>query len=1052
MAVNYCTTCGAALQPRARFCANCGARVAESAPPSAEEGLVSSCTEIFEAMPRRLNTAAAKGLNAVYEFDLSGDGGGKWQIIINDGKCRVEEGQHPSPNITISMSAQDYLDMTLGKLDGEEAFMSGRLRISGDLQLALRMQDLFADESPSDEPQPGILGEQDNGIPTESAVSDQIAAASRKTQISQRANLTLLATENSDPFKNMLLSLFQPKDGQAFRRWRDRLYDNGRSDGYEYLARMIDAAVGAGVLRHLFLLVGNLSDVDASDFPPLGTIWRKIGTCLADALAAIVGFAAYDFQINLHASFDQPLIDWSLDDERGAELDELEKECEADLAGSPIAIDRVADWFSSRRIDEAGAEEAIRAVGIPGIGRTVAEAVYLRCATWLLFPSLFLKRTGQKSLAEDAESAFSRCASRVPPGDENYGRLADFSAKSGIEMPLFVALTMLDGAISFTDTGIVTVSEDSAAHVSAVTSSDSLGENANQVATAPKVRDGSDAEVAAPPTIASAEELAASLSNLVGLSSIKQSLAEVRSLLTIGEDRRSAGLPSTRLSLHAVFAGNPGTGKTTVARLYARMLQSLGYLKRGHLVEVDRSQLIAEYLGQTASKTLGVLKSALGGVLFIDEAYALKQDKQDTYGQECIDTLLKFIEDHRDELVVILAGYKEEMGELIDSNPGFKSRFSQYLFFEDYTDEQLGTILRRMAQAEGLLVSDVDVAAVIEELSRERAGKNFSNARAVRNLFEGAIRRQALRLAGLKQAGGVLTKEQLMRLERSDFFDSQNEQKNIEPLGELDSLIGLESVKKVVREYRDLIKIAKLRGQDPREVLQPYFVMLGNPGTGKTTVARLMGRIFKELGYLPSDQLIETDRQSLVGGYVGQTAIKSQAVLERALGGTLFIDEAYSLDRQGAAEDFGQEAIETLLKFMEDNRGRLVVVAAGYDKEMRSFLNSNPGLRSRFTNVISFPDYTSTECAEIFRRMVASQKLVLAPGVSDAISTAFGKLLEAPNWSNARDVRTLLEFVMRCQAERLTIAPSSPIDVIEIADITAALDRFQTEKLAGAVR
>lgn len=894
-----------------------------------------------------------------------------------------------------------------------------------------------------------------------STIASADASGKSKTEIFHRSQPTILVPENSVPFQNMLKSLLQNKDGEGFRYWRDKLYANHRSDGYEYLARMIDACVATGVLSHLrsFDLAvhaygGHLSShVEASRLRRLQGICATIQTYLADALAAIEGFAACDFQVSIRPSFDEALTNWALDDQRSARLEEAQKACEAELAESPIRILSLSDWYSSRRIDEAGTEAAILAVGTPMNDGNSAEDVHLKCALEMLLQHLILRSRDDTAFALRAKNVFSMCACHVRPGNLNYDLIAEYSKKEEIPLPAFIPLTQLDGIISFTDTGIVTLGEDGGAErISTTPGADSICNASNEdiATTVPRVEHRSDSEGSKLLSPAAADELASSFSNLVGLSSIKQSLAEVRSLLSIAEDRRGAGLPSTRLSLHAVFAGNPGTGKTTVARLYARMLQSLGYLKRGHLVEVDRSQLIAEYLGQTASKTLGVLQSALGGVLFIDEAYALKQDKQDTYGQECIDTILKFIEDHRDEFVVILAGYKDQMGELVDSNPGFKSRFAQYLFFEDYTDEQLGTILTRMAQAEGLLVSDTDVALVVEELSRERVGKNFSNARAVRNLFEGAIRRQALRLAALKQAGTVLTKEQLMRLERSDFFDSETEQKGIEPLRELDALIGLAPVKKAVMEYGDLIKISKLRGQDPREVLQPYFVMLGNPGTGKTTVARLMGRIFKELGYLPSDQLIETDRQSLVGGYVGQTAIKTEAVLDRALGGTLFIDEAYSLVGQAVGEDFGKEVIETLLKFMEDNRGRLVVVAAGYDNEMRLFLNSNPGLRSRFTNVISFPNYTSTECAQIFTRMVASQKLVLAQGVSGAISTAFEKLLGAPNWSNARDVRTLLEFVMRCQAERLTSYPDPQINVIGLADLEAAVDRFQREKLAGA--
>jgi SpoVK/Ycf46/Vps4 family AAA+-type ATPase len=180
----------------------------------------------------------------------------------------------------------------------------------------------------------------------------------------------------------------------------------------------------------------------------------------------------------------------------------------------------------------------------------------------------------------------------------------------------------------------------------------------------------------------------AELDQLVGLKKVKESLSEIRSLLAVNSERQKAELPVPKGSLHAVFAGNPGTGKTTVARIYAEMLKEFGYLRSGQLVEADRGRLVAEYLGQTAVKTTKVLQEALGGVLFIDEAYALKNDPNDSFGQECIDTLLKFMEDHRENLVVIAAGYKDRIAALLETNPGFKSRFAQFLTSDLSTQQQ----------------------------------------------------------------------------------------------------------------------------------------------------------------------------------------------------------------------------------------------------------------------------------------------------------------------------------------------------------------------------
>ena len=457
---------------------------------------------------------------------------------------------------------------------------------------------------------------------------------------------------------------------------------------------------------------------------------------------------------------------------------------------------------------------------------------------------------------------------------------------------------------------------------------------------------------------------------------------------------------------------------------------------------------MSQFVGDTARKTTELLQKSIGGVLFIDEAYALKAGRIRTHSaRKRYDTLLKFMEDHRENwsssLLAMTTKWINCWGQ-----SRLKSRFNQYIHFDDYNDEQLAAIMISMAAAQGFNIAEDDVTSAVELLSRERAGTNFGNARAVRNVLDQAIRRQAVRIASLAK-GVSHTREQLSALERGDMLGEAALAKTSGE-DELNSLTGLENVKRTIREYKNQIAVAKMRGQDARNTIQPYFVMLGNPGTGKTTVARILGRIFKELGYLPSDHVVETDREDLVAGFVGQTAIKTKKVLEQALGGTLFIDEAYSLTtNRGGGEDFGKEAIDTLLKFMEDQRGRMIVIAAGYDREMRDFLNSNPGLRSRFTNIIQFSDYSTDDCIQIFAALLKSQNLSTMDEATATLATAFDALRQAPNWSNGRDVRTFLEFVLRAQAERV-ITTASPPNVIAEADIATGLRVFLDNKNTGA--
>ena len=265
----------------------------------------------------------------------------------------------------------------------------------------------------------------------------------------------------------------------------------------------------------------------------------------------------------------------------------------------------------------------------------------------------------------------------------------------------------------------------------------------------------------------SLEELMAQLDELIGLDEIKKEVKSLINLVKVRRLRESHGLPNSAMSLHMVFLGNPGTGKTTVARLLGGLYAAVGALSKGQLIEVDRSGLVAGYVGQTALKTQQVIESALGGVLFIDEAYSLSSGGENDFGREAIETLLKAMEDHRDELVVIVAGYDEPMEKFIDSNPGLESRFNKYLYFPDYNAEQLMAMFRMRCKKNGYTLtpeSEKRAEALFTEMYENR-GDNFGNGRDVRNRFENIVSHQADRVVTLESP----TKEQLMEILPEDF-------------------------------------------------------------------------------------------------------------------------------------------------------------------------------------------------------------------------------------------------------------------------------------------
>lgn len=537
------------------------------------------------------------------------------------------------------------------------------------------------------------------------------------------------------------------------------------------------------------------------------------------------------------------------------------------------------------------------------------------------------------------------------------------------------------------------------------------------------------------------EEAKKALEDLIGLETVKTQINDIATYLQFIKIRKGKGFDESQMiNLNAVFMGNPGTGKTTVANLLGQIYWSLDLLSHGKVHEVGRADLVGEYIGQTAPKVKKAIEKARGGVLFIDEAYALtnRGDDGKDFGKEVIEVLLTELSGGKGDLAIVCAGYPAEMSLFLNSNPGLASRLSNVIQFPDYLPDELMEIAAFAAQKRDVKLSEESEKYLhkkVVELYRNRE-RTFGNARLVNGVIEESKQNMALRLMQNEEGIAELTNDELSTVDLQDikkvFSKGLNRKAKIpidealleDALTQLHDLIGLDSVKKEVEEMAKLARYYREIGKDVRKAFSLHTVFKGNPGTGKTTIARLIVQIYKGLGILERGHLVEVDRKDLVAAYSGQTAIKTNKIIEEAMGGGLFIDEAYALTNSNDA--FGKEAIETLLKQMEDKRGDFMVIVAGYPKEMDTFLEANPGLLSRFDKQFIFEDYNTPQLFEIAETLIEEEDLEFDAAAKIHIIKYIDKLVKTKHkyFGNARTIRKIIAQAVHKQ--HLRMAQLSP--------------------------
>lgn len=528
------------------------------------------------------------------------------------------------------------------------------------------------------------------------------------------------------------------------------------------------------------------------------------------------------------------------------------------------------------------------------------------------------------------------------------------------------------------------------------------------------------------------KELLKELEKLHGLEEVKTVVRNQMDRIKVDMIARQAGaVGSTKGgTLHTLYVGEPGTGKTTVAEIVGKIFCAMGLLPKGNqkITTVSRADLVALYVGHTARLVKEVCERADGGVLFIDEAYSLNNSYNDTFGKEAVDTLIQELENRRGSMMIILAGYEKEMEEFLKTNPGLKSRIPNKIHFENYNVEDMVSIFEEMMSAENYFWAASDVMEATNLLTRliEEKSKDpdFGNARGVRNLFEKVKNIQRGRLAAVENIEESSNAEEFDSITKEDILAASDivlkERKSIEELlGELKELTGLDGVKSQVEDMvnsMNYIKLAKSRNINlARSQGTLHMIFSGNPGTGKTTVAKLLGEIYLKLGVLRKNTFILAVRSDLIGQYQGHTAQLVANKAAEADGGILFIDEAYQLCLD-ERDTVGNEAIGTLLSIVEEKRDSLMVILAGYSDRMEGFLRTNPGLRSRFPNVISFTDYTLDEMVEIMKKNCQKESMILEDGVEQLVKEQIVTQIEKDRseFANARGVRNLMDcFILR---------------------------------------
>ena len=515
--------------------------------------------------------------------------------------------------------------------------------------------------------------------------------------------------------------------------------------------------------------------------------------------------------------------------------------------------------------------------------------------------------------------------------------------------------------------------------------------------------------------------------DIVGLGNVKSLVAEIQQAALREAKARQDGTELPAPMRHMVFAGNPGTGKTEVARLIGEIYREAGVLKRGHTHEVRAPDLVSEYVGQSARLTDAAVDAAMDGILFIDEAHQLTAEGRNQHAGDAIGALVPRLENDRERFVAIAAGYPgpDFMGRFRTSDPGMPSRFPRVILFEDYDAEELHKIFLIHSRKRRLELSK-DAESLFQEVisgMQVSNSREFQNARSMRQLAEDLERKAALR--GAFGPGGAMTIEPGDLPDEYRQYLRESASTIEEVLAKLDTFVGLQRVKdEILKLYKE--SVVNRRTPDEESAVAPHIVFTGNPGTGKTSIAKLMGQVYRALGLLPTADVHVVSREDIIRGFVGQSEGRARNVVEQAMGGILFVDEAHQLGRGGEG-DFGAQILGVINRAMTERAGEFAVIFAGYEDKMDAVYDIEGGLTRRFTYTFRFDDYTTEQLVEILSNM-AAPKRTLSAGARSQAAEIFDTIRRTnpTNFGNAGAAEKMLKHIKTKQAARLYDDPGNP--------------------------